>query len=93
MKEVGELSEITTKTTNRTMKKRELTLVDDTGFSVRVTLWGNTAEKYEEEGHPVIAFKGVKVGDFGGLPLHAHVVHDVRQPGHHRGLPPPRLVR
>ena len=32
MKEVGELSEITTKTTNRTMKKRELTLVDDTGF-------------------------------------------------------------
>ncbi|KAL1732495.1 hypothetical protein EV714DRAFT_206529 [Schizophyllum commune] len=69
VKEVGELSEITTKTTNRTMKKRELTLVDDTGFSVRVTLWGNTAEKYEEEGHPVIAFKGVKVGDFGGRSL------------------------
>ncbi|KAL1741354.1 hypothetical protein HDZ31DRAFT_84875 [Schizophyllum fasciatum] len=69
VKDVGELSEITTKTTNRTMKKRELTLVDDTGYSVRVTLWGNTAEKYEEEGNPVIAFKGVKVGDFGGRSL------------------------
>ncbi|TRM59296.1 hypothetical protein BD626DRAFT_508842 [Schizophyllum amplum] len=69
VKEVSDLSEITTKTTNRTMKKRELTLVDDTGFSVRVTLWGNTAENYNEEGNPVIAFKGAKVGDFGGRSL------------------------
>ena len=47
--------------------KRELVLVDKTGFSVRMTLWGKQAEQYNDaEANPVIAFKGVKVGDFGG---------------------------
>jgi Replication protein A OB domain len=46
--------------------KRELTLVDKSGYSVRLTLWGKQAEQYDTEGFPVIAFKGVKVGDFGG---------------------------
>lgn len=47
--------------------KRDLTLVDKTGFSVRMTLWGKQAEQYSDaEANPVIAFKGVKVGDFGG---------------------------
>jgi replication factor A1 len=32
-----------------------------------MTLWGKQAEQYNDaEAHPVIAFKGVKVGDFGG---------------------------
>ena len=49
--------------------KRELTLVDKSGFSVRMTLWGKQAEQYNAaEPNPVIAFKGVKVGDFGGTP-------------------------
>ncbi|KAL1672664.1 hypothetical protein EV122DRAFT_294720 [Schizophyllum commune] len=65
----GEVSEISTKSTNRTTSKRELSIVDDSGWSVRITLWGETAEKYSEEGNPVIAFKGVKVGDFGGRSL------------------------
>lgn len=47
--------------------KRDLTLVDKSGFSVRMTLWGKQAEQYSvSEPSPVIAFKGVKVGDFGG---------------------------
>ena len=49
--------------------KRELTLVDKTNFSVRITLWGKQAEDYNVEDNPVIAFKGVKVGDFGGRSL------------------------
>ncbi|KAI5895965.1 replication factor-a protein [Schizophyllum commune H4-8] len=65
----SEVSEIATKSTNRAAKKRELTIADDSGYSVRVTLWGETAEKYSEAGYPVIAFKGVKVGDFGGRSL------------------------
>ena len=50
--------------------KRELTLVDKSGYSVRLTLWGKQAEQYNSEGTPVIAFKGVKVGDFGGDLIH-----------------------
>ena len=61
---------ITTKATQKTVSKRDLTVVDRSGFSCRVTLWGKQAENYNtEEVEPVIAFKGVKVGDFGGRTL------------------------
>ena len=47
-------------------KKRELTLADRSGFAVRLTLWGKQAETYSAEDKAVIAFKGVRVGDFQG---------------------------
>jgi replication factor A1 len=31
-----------------------------------MTLWGKQAEQFTAEDHPVIAFRGVKIGDFGG---------------------------
>lgn len=46
--------------------KRELTVVDRSGFSVRLTLWAKNAEKFTYTDQPVIALKGAKVGDFGG---------------------------
>lgn len=46
--------------------KRELTVVDRSGFSVRLTLWAKNAEKFTNTDSPVVALKGVKVGDFGG---------------------------
>lgn len=69
LKEVGDVSQITSKTTSKPYDKRELTLVDDTGFSVRLTIWGNTATAFEAPLESVIAFKGVKVSDFGGRSL------------------------
>ncbi|KAG1761684.1 hypothetical protein EDD22DRAFT_980084 [Suillus occidentalis] len=69
VKEVGPLSEITSKATNRTIPKRDLTIVDMSQYSVRLTLWGKQAEQFSADDLPVIAFKGVKVGDFGGRTL------------------------
>ncbi|KAH7911406.1 hypothetical protein BJ138DRAFT_1179561, partial [Hygrophoropsis aurantiaca] len=69
VKEVGPIGEITSKATNRTIPKRELTLVDKSQFSVRLTLWGKQAEQFQADDLPVVAFKGVKVGDFGGRSL------------------------
>ncbi|KAH9945846.1 replication factor-a protein [Epithele typhae] len=69
VKDVGELSSITSKATSRVIPKRELTLVDRTNYSVRLTLWGKQAEQYDQTDQPVIAFKGVKVGDFQGRSL------------------------
>ncbi|KAK0482537.1 hypothetical protein IW261DRAFT_1468227 [Armillaria novae-zelandiae] len=70
VKECGIVSEIMSKATSRTTKKRELTLVDQSSYSVRLTLWGKQAEQYQYESEqPVIAFKGVRVGDFGGRSL------------------------
>jgi len=68
VKEVGPVTEIVSKT-SRTIPKRELTLVDKSHFSVRLTIWGKQAEQFSCENNAVIAFKGVRVGDFGGRSL------------------------
>ncbi|KAI8818562.1 uncharacterized protein EV422DRAFT_537495 [Fimicolochytrium jonesii] len=69
VKSVGELSEIISKTTQKPFKKRDTTIVDQNGFEVRMTLWGQQAETFEPMDNPVVAVKGVKLGDFGGRSL------------------------
>ena len=69
LKEVGETSQITSKSTSKPYDKRELTLVDNTNYSVRLTIWGNTATNFDVLPESVVAFKGVKVSDFGGRSL------------------------
>ncbi|GFZ45306.1 Single-stranded DNA-binding protein p68 subunit [Saitozyma sp. JCM 24511] len=69
VKEVHELGSVTSKATNKPFAKRDIQLVDQSGQSVRLTLWGKQAETFNHEDQPVIAFKGVKVGDFGGRSL------------------------
>ncbi|WVQ65870.1 uncharacterized protein L199_004048 [Kwoniella botswanensis] len=69
VKEVGEMGEITSKATNKPFAKRDIQLVDSSGHSVRLTLWGKQADTFKADDQPVVAFKGVKVGDFGGRSL------------------------
>lgn len=69
VKDVSEVSTIVAKATQRVIPKREVSLVDRSGFSIRLTLWGKTAEEFSAPDQPVIAFRGVKVGDFGGRSL------------------------
>lgn len=69
LSDVGEVSEIVSKTTSKPYSKRELTLVDETGYSVRLTIWGKNAETFDAQPESVVAFKGVKVSDFGGRSL------------------------
>ncbi|KKK21472.1 replication factor A 1, rfa1, partial [Aspergillus ochraceoroseus] len=69
LKEVGDTTQIVSKTTHKPYDKRELTLVDNTGFSVRLTIWGSTALNFSAVPESVVAFKGAKVSDFGGRSL------------------------
>jgi replication factor A1 len=69
LKEVQEVTTITSKSTNKDFSKRELTLADDSQTSVRLTIWGKTAESFEAPLESILAFKGVKVSDFGGRSL------------------------
>ncbi|KAI9740941.1 MAG: Replication factor A protein 1 [Claussenomyces sp. TS43310] len=69
LKDVGEVSQITSKTTSKPYDKRELTLVDDSGFSVRLTIWGKSAMAFDAQPESIVAFKGAKVSDFGGRSL------------------------
>lgn len=71
VKEVQDVSEITSKSSDRKMTKRDLLIVDKSGFQVRATLWGAEAEGFAVTGDSdsVVAFKGMRVGDFGGRTL------------------------
>jgi replication factor A1 len=69
LKEVQEVTQIVSKSSQKPFDKRELTLVDDSGYSVRLTVWGKTATAFDASPEAIIAFKGAKVGDFGGRSL------------------------
>ncbi|KAF5358398.1 hypothetical protein D9756_001441 [Leucocoprinus leucothites] len=60
VQEISCISDVTTRQSDRTIKKVNLSLVDDTGCSVQVTLWGNQAESFRASQKSVLAFKGVK---------------------------------
>lgn len=70
IKEAGDLGSITTKTTQKQLSKRDLTLLDTSGCSIRVTLWGTQAEQFQDVGdYPIMAIRGVRVSDYNGRTL------------------------
>ncbi|RPB29585.1 replication factor A 1, rfa1 [Terfezia boudieri ATCC MYA-4762] len=69
LRDSGDVAEITSKTTHKEYRKREITLADTSGFDVRMTLWGAAAQNFDAPLESVIAFKSVRVSDFGGRSL------------------------
>lgn len=70
--EVGEFTNNNNPKTNRPMLKRNLTLIDPSGFTTTVTLWGHQAETFALPAqNAVIAIKGASVSNFGGKTLNA----------------------
>lgn len=67
--QVDDANEIESKTTKKSYTKRELTLADETGYQVRVTIWGKTATDFDAKPESIVAFKGTRVSDFGGRSL------------------------
>ncbi|XP_051933461.1 replication protein A 70 kDa DNA-binding subunit isoform X1 [Hippocampus zosterae] len=69
-KSVGEVIRLTTKT-NREVSKRTINLMDASGKMVMLTLWGEEAEQFNGTSQPIVAVKGAKLSDFGGVSLSA----------------------
>lgn len=69
LKEIGEEAQLTSKATNRPYSKRDLTIVDDSLHSVKLTVWGNVAQNFQAPLESAMVFKGAKVSDFGGRSL------------------------
>lgn len=69
IKDVAECSQITSKSTQKSFDKRELTIVDDSCYMIRITIWGKTAVAFDASPESILALKGCKVGDFGGRSL------------------------
>ncbi|KAF9931091.1 Replication factor A protein 1 [Linnemannia zychae] len=70
--EVGEFTENISAKTGRPLLKRDLTLIDPSGFTTRITLWGSQAETFQLPGqNTVMAFKGVSISNYNGKSLNA----------------------
>ncbi|XP_044271504.1 replication protein A 70 kDa DNA-binding subunit-like [Tribolium madens] len=65
-KDASDVQTFTSKSTNRELRKREVTLVDQSKTSVALTLWGTQADSFDPTNNPVVVIKGAKVGEFGG---------------------------
>ena len=64
------MKELTSKA-GKELKKRDLTLVDDSGASITVTLWGEIAQipDSQYQNNPSCLIKGARLGDYGGRSL------------------------
>ncbi|KAL9186004.1 hypothetical protein ACHAXT_005242 [Thalassiosira profunda] len=71
VKHVGEPATIISKKSGKEMTKCELTVEDDSGAEVRLTMWGETAQNAPSTfaNSPIVAFKRARVSDYGGRTL------------------------
>ena len=75
VREVGDLSSITTRTKQQPLSKRDLVIADDSLCSIRLTLWAQRAEEYDTSMiNPVIVVKGARVSDYNGILLFPYSV-------------------
>ncbi|XP_046386232.1 replication protein A 70 kDa DNA-binding subunit [Ischnura elegans] len=68
-KSAADVQSLVARTTQRELKKRDVTLVDNSNTEVTLTLWGSQAEEFDGSQHPVVAVKGARVSDFSGKSL------------------------
>lgn len=68
-----EMDELVTINTKRgPAPKLTMTLVDDSEAAIKLTIWGATAESFNNNSsltYPVVACKSVRIGDYGGCSL------------------------
>ncbi|GAB6028702.1 Replication protein A 70 kDa DNA-binding subunit [Chamberlinius hualienensis] len=68
-KQASDIQIVVARTTNRELKKRNLSLVDSSNSEISVTVWDKEAEEFDGSSNPVVAIKGAKISDFGGCSL------------------------
>lgn len=71
VKSISDPSIIVSKKSGKEMTKCELTIEDDSGADVRLTVWGDLAVNAQTKfaNSPVVAFKRARISDFGGRSL------------------------
>ncbi|KAK6183944.1 hypothetical protein SNE40_006506 [Patella caerulea] len=65
----GDIGSVVGRQSQKEITKRDITLVDQSGVGVNLTLWGNDAQQFSGDGNPVIAVKGARLSDYGGRSL------------------------
>ena len=81
VKNVGQATTLMSKKTGNELTKCDLTLVDDSGVEITMTLWGAdkaSAAPQQFSNNPVVAFRRARVSDFGGKSLSLSGGADIR---------------
>ncbi|XP_071633985.1 replication protein A 70 kDa DNA-binding subunit-like [Temnothorax longispinosus] len=63
---VNDLQSLVQRSTGQALLKRDITIVDDSGTQVDLTLWGQQAEDFDGSATPIIAVKGARVSEYNG---------------------------
>lgn len=63
---VSEVSTVMSKTKNKELKKRNITIVDMSRHSISVTIWGEPSESFTGAVGDVFVTKGARIGTYGG---------------------------
>lgn len=71
VKHVADPAVIVSKKSGKEMTKCELTIQDDSGADVRLTVWGDLAANAQTKfaNSPIVAFKRARISDYGGRSL------------------------
>ncbi|XP_060067506.1 replication protein A 70 kDa DNA-binding subunit-like [Ylistrum balloti] len=69
VKSCNEVGTVTGRQSQKEITKRDISIVDQSGMAVNLTLWGNDAVTFSGDGHPIMAVKGARLSDFGGRSL------------------------
>jgi replication factor A1 len=71
IQEIGDVQTLLSKKTGQELQKCDVTIVDDSGAQIRLTLWGSTAmtAKTELQVEKVCAFRRARISDYGGKSL------------------------
>jgi replication factor A1 len=71
LQDVGDVQTLLSKKSGQELTKCDVTIVDETGTQIRLTLWGSTAMKAKTElqVEKVCAFRRARISDYGGKSL------------------------
>jgi replication factor A1 len=71
VQEISDVQSIMSKKNGQELHKTDVTLIDDTGVQVRLTLWGESAMNAQRDigVHKPVAFRRTRVSDYGGVSL------------------------
>ncbi|XP_031346155.1 replication protein A 70 kDa DNA-binding subunit-like isoform X2 [Photinus pyralis] len=65
-KSTSDLQMLQSRSTGRDLKKRELTLVDQSNNAITLSLWDTEAETFDGSSQPVLLLKRARVSEYGG---------------------------
>jgi replication factor A1 len=80
VKSVSEPANLVSKKTGSELIKCDLSLVDDSGYEIALTIWGDKAQTAINDmaGNPVVAFRRARVGEYNGKSLSAGPSYEIR---------------